>query len=166
MVISHDRTFIDNVVTSTIVFGKNGRLQEYVGGYSEWFDKHAPRSSASASKNSTSSNQAMHNAGKQTGKAAQQSASPSPTGSTKTEKLSYKLQRELDALPGQIADLEKEIETIEAKVSAPDFYSGASSGGSDKEAQITLDRLTAANKELETAYARWDELESLSSLHQ
>jgi len=163
MVISHDRTFIDNVVTSTIVFGKNGRLQEFVGGYSEWHDKHAPQS-GSASSRGASGNQSMHSAGKQSAKATQDKASQETPA--KTEKLSYKLQRELDALPEKIANLEEEIASIEAKVSAPDFYSGSAGGGADNEAQRTLDRLTEANKELETAYSRWDELESQSASHQ
>ena len=162
MVISHDRTFIDNVVTSTIVFGKNGRLQEYVGGYTEWHDKHAPQST-STKKSGTSAKQSMHNAGKQS-TAATENNTRQTKAAAKGEKLSYKLQRELDALPEQIASLEKEIASIEEKVSAPDFYSGTAAG--DNDAQGTLDRLTAANKELETAYSRWDELENLSASQQ
>jgi ATP-binding cassette subfamily F protein uup len=135
--VSHDRAFLDNAVTSTLVFEGGGRINEYVGGYTDWLRQRpapvAPRAEAPA-------------------KAAQpapESARPKP------RKLSYKEQRELDALPGRIEALEAEQSRLQAAVSHAGFYQQPGEA-----IAATLARLQAVTDELEQCFARWESLES------
>ncbi|HKJ08400.1 MAG TPA: ATP-binding cassette domain-containing protein [Gammaproteobacteria bacterium] len=137
LLVSHDRAFLDNVVTSTLAFEGDGRIGEYVGGYQDWLrQRPAP----------------------QTG-SAPADAPPAPakrpaSGGGKSRKLSYKDQRELDGLPARIEALEAEQQNLQARTSEADFYQ------QDREAIAdTLARLEAVGEELEQAYARWETLE-------
>ena len=139
LLVSHDRAFLDNVVTSTLVFEGDGRIGEYVGGYSDWQAWTAQRKPAAT---------------------ARAAAKPEATPAAKAErsagprKLSYKEQRELDALPGRIEALEARQSALQAQVSDPAFYK------QDGEAiAATLAELEALNAELEAAYERWAALE-------
>jgi len=139
LLVSHDRAFLDNAVTSTLVFEGGGRIGEYVGGYSDWLRQRpnppVPRSEAPA-----------------------RAARPAPAAgasSTKARKLSYKEQRELAALPGKIEALEAEQAQLQTAVSAPAFYQQAGEAVS-----ATLARLQAVTGELEACYERWEALES------
>lgn len=158
MLISHDRSFLDNVVTSTIVFEGNGRIAEYIGGYTDWLEY-----------SKTSGNRAGQS--KPAGKKANTGKQPLPTEpgdgkaaeaekTAKPEKLSYKLQRELDQLPQTIDDLETEIAELEKTMSAPDFYNA---GNDDPIVTATLARASEAPVELDALYKRWDELESMKT---
>jgi ATP-binding cassette subfamily F protein uup len=139
ILVSHDRDFLDNVVTSTLVFEENGSVQEYVGGYKDWarrgkllLETDAPLSGS------------IENADSSVVKEEQ----------VKPKKLSYKLQRELDELPGKIEELEKFIQGLTVKVETPDFY--------DKpydETSEVLDQLSSAQQELDQAMDRWSDLE-------
>ena len=133
LLVSHDREFLDNVVTSSLVFAGNGRIEEYVGGYSDWLRQ---RPAVAGSKSRV---------------AVRESAATAPA--RKAAKLSYNLQRELEALPGRIEALESRLKTLNEAVSAPDFY--------QREQAVvtsTLAELEAGQTALDGAYARWLEL--------
>ncbi|AEG31201.1 ATP-binding cassette domain-containing protein [Thiomicrospira cyclica] len=142
LIVSHDRAFLNNVVTSSIVFDAPGLVNEYVGGYDDWL-RQRPNLEANAGANKSSAN-------KQTKNATQ---APAP----KTEKkLSYKDQREYDALPGLIEQLETQLETLSGQIAEPDFY---------QQEQTKIDKHLAKiqhkEQELEQAFERWEELEGL-----
>jgi ATP-binding cassette subfamily F protein uup len=141
LLVSHDRAFLDNVVTSTIVFEGEGRVREYVGGYEDWLRQRA----------SAPPSGARHGAAPP--KPAPDVAKvESPAGARR--KLSYKEQRELETLPGRIEAWEAEQAELSARVGRSDFYL------QDKTAiAAAMARLEELRASLETAYARWEELE-------
>ncbi|HUE87107.1 MAG TPA: ATP-binding cassette domain-containing protein [Vicinamibacterales bacterium] len=151
LLVSHDRRFLDNVVTSTIAFEGQGRWLEYVGGYHDWlrqrgstvqgFAVHGPEGHDSPVRAS----------------AAPASPAPAPPAAAK-RKLSYKDQRELEALPATIAALEEEQKTLEARAAAPEFYKE----GADAIRGV-LERIEAVGNDLHVAYERWVELEAMAS---
>jgi len=140
IVVSHDREFLDNVVTSTVVFEQDGSVQEYVGGYSDWFRRgHLLAETDNPDRVAAEKRSAMTN----------------ERGKAKT-KLSYKQQRELDALPAEIETLEAGIAALQADIAAPDFYAG------DKHTvQAKLSQLSESEALLEQRTERWGELETL-----
>lgn len=142
LLVSHDREFMDNVVTSTLVFEGEGVVNDYVGGYEDWIRqtggfgaikaKRLAREKAAAEK-----------------KAAAKKFEPEQ----KTNKLSYKLQRELDQLPDLIEQLEGQQLALQTETSAVDFY--------QQSKEIVAERLQAladADQKLQSAYDRWEEL--------
>lgn len=138
LLVSHDRDFLNNVVTSTLAIGEDGKVREYVGGYDDWQRQSATETSSS-----------------------QTSAPPPPKGkpAAQTEKprrLSFKERQELEALPDRIAALEQEVEDIHAKLADPEYYRTAGAG-------VALDtaRLQELESELGAAYLRWEELEEI-----
>jgi len=138
LLVSHDRDFLNNVVTSTLSIDKNGSVREYVGGYDDWLRQSAAEMAA-----------------------AEQPPPPAPKEkfrpqAEKPRKLSFKEQRELEALPDNIAGLEKEVADIHAKLADPEYYRTAGA----EVAQIT-ERLKELENELEAAYLRWEELEEV-----
>ena len=140
IVVSHDRDFLDNVVTSTVVFEADGTVQEYVGGYSDWL--HRGRELAVADN--------PYEAERRKRAAAERKKNRKPT------KLSYNDQRELDSLPVEIEQLEKEIGALQKLIAAPDFYA--------QEAELVQQKLRdlgEAEKLLEQRIERWGELETL-----
>lgn len=137
LLVSHDRTFIDNVVTSTLVFEKGGTVQAYVGGYQDWL-----RQRATEADTGTKS---------RPGKTAALSEPPQ-------KKLGYKEQRELDALPEHIETLEQQQNALHEKLSDPLFYQNNSG-----EAGNLKKQLAELESELETAYLRWQSLEEKAS---
>ena len=140
IVVSHDREFLDNVVTSTIVFEEGGKLQEYAGGYSDW----ARRGHALAVTDNPYEEEEKKRA------AAERRKNRKPT------KLSYKDQRELDELPADIEKIEAAIEALQATIAAPDFYT------QDAElVQRKLQELSETEQLLEERMERWSELETL-----
>ena len=151
LLVSHDRRFLDNVVTSTIAFEGNGRWQEYVGGYADWLRQSASRSPVHGSEpgGSAVEEPTVHHSPTQT------ATGVSVERATK-RKLSYKEQRELQALPERIAALEEEQKVLEARAASPDFYK---EGGDT--IRVVLERIEALGHELHVAYERWLELESI-----
>lgn len=144
LLVSHDREFLNNVVTSTIAFEGNGLLKEYVGGYEDWL-----RQGGVWPEDDKNAQSEIKNASAKAAKPATVQAAP-------TKKLSYKLQRELDALPAELEALESEIEGLQEQVSGPEFY--------QQPQDVVNDKLTElANREafLQERYARWEELESM-----
>jgi ATP-binding cassette subfamily F protein uup len=142
IVVSHDREFLDNVVTSTIVFEEDGRIQEYVGGYSDWV-RHGKRLAEIDNPYET---------GERKRRAAERRRQRPAT------KLSYMDQRELDALPAEIEELEAAVAALQETVTDPGFYS--QDGDAVRE---TLERLTDTEAELEKRVDRWAELEALAA---
>ncbi|MBU2964439.1 ATP-binding cassette domain-containing protein [Amphritea sp. 2_MG-2023] len=140
LLVSHDRAFLDNVVTSTLVFEGNGKIQEYVGGYEDWLRQRSQVNSA-ASKPST--------------KSAAVAAEPVKAAPAK-KKLSYKLQRELDLLPGQLETLEGDIAQLHEQTGAADFYNG-----DHEHVAATLAALQTKESQLEKLMERWVELEAM-----
>jgi ABC transport system ATP-binding/permease protein len=143
LLVSHDRAFLDNVVTSTLVFEGEGRVNEYVGGYSDWLRQ---RKVGGA------------------GKARQPAAAPPVPASATTEavraapkarRLSYKDQRELAAMPEKIQRLEAEQLQLQAQIGDPTLFKDDPARGT-----AALQRLQSLAAELENAYSRWDALES------
>ncbi len=139
IIVSHDREFLDNVVTSTVVFEADGRAKEYVGGYSDWVKQGHELANteniaaAEAKKRETA--ERRKNKG--------------------SSKLSYKDQRELDLLPAEIEALEARITDLQSRIATPNFYSQH-----NDEVQKTLAELGEAQLFLEKCVERWGELES------
>jgi len=141
IVVSHDRAFLDNVVTSTLVFESSGELVAYPGGYTDWSTK------------------GRELAGSDT---LPVYATQTPkTDNVKTEnkqnKLTFNLQRELDLLPDAIEKLEQEIFEIEKQVAAPDFYDSPYDT-----IEPILTSLTELKSKLESKTKRWLELEEVN----
>jgi ATP-binding cassette subfamily F protein uup len=142
IIVSHDRAFIDNVVTSTLVFEGDGRVAEYVGGYSDWLAQRpvSVKIQAHAEKANVPRNGVTE-------------ARPD-----RGKKLSYKDQRELDALPARIESLEDEQSRLQVLMAGADFYRG------DKtEITQSLARAEELKCELDEAYGRWQALDAVAS---
>ncbi|MDX1516320.1 MAG: ATP-binding cassette domain-containing protein [Woeseiaceae bacterium] len=145
IVVSHDRQFLDNVVTSTIVFEEDGRVREYVGGYSDWLRQG----------HELTETDNPHEGGRnRRARAARSSRAP-------PRKLSYKDQRELDALPDEIESLEQRIAELQQTISAPGFYAQAPA-----DVQPVLAELADAERRLDERMDRWSALETLSASYQ
>ena len=140
LLVSHDRDFLDAVVTSTIVLSGDGRVDEYVGGYSDWL-RQRPAAPAPV---------------REAPRAATPAPAPAsaPTAEPKKKRLSFKDSRELELLPARIEALEAEIAALTARQSEPAFFRGPR-----EDVQQVTSRIAAATLELETAYARWAELD-------
>jgi len=145
LLVSHDRTFLDNVVTSTLVFEGDGKVGGYTGGYENW-ERYRMHVEAE-----------RHQApGRPSGLApARPPVQEKSNG--KPRKLTYKEQRELEALPEKIASLEAEQSELHGLMGEGDFYRQAG----DK-ITTAMERLEAVKLELEGLYARWQELESMA----
>jgi ATP-binding cassette subfamily F protein uup len=149
LLVTHDRVFLDHVVTSTLVCEGDGHVSEYVGGYADWLRQR--RSPANAAKAASAPGQTGRSGESTDGTAATIESAP-------RRKLSYKEQRELEALPTRIEALESEHAALDAAVAGPAFYKA----GADEIAR-TLARREAVEQELLTAYARWDKLDARTS---
>ncbi len=145
IVVSHDREFLDNVITSTIVFEDDGRIQEYVGGYTDWLRQ----------------GQHLAETDNPYEAEAREKAAAERRHRKRPSKLGYKDQRELDQLPGEIETLEAAIAKIQLAVAEPDFY------GQDQDlVQAALSELSENEARLEQRTERWSELEVLQASYQ
>ena len=140
LLVSHDRTFLNNVVTSTLVFEGDGRLAEYIGGYDDWIRQRNP--------------------------VKEKPAAPAREARVKKEKLpgektklSFKETRELQELPKRIEALEKEIAELIELMNSPEFYK---TGDHVRVSEVSS-RLETLEAELDQAYQRWDKLEEMAS---
>ncbi|WP_288448923.1 ATP-binding cassette domain-containing protein [uncultured Pseudomonas sp.] len=148
LMVSHDRAFLDNVVTSTLVFEGEGRVREYVGGYQDWLRQGgSPRLLGVQTREDS--------------KPAPAKAEPAPAAAPVAaaaapakRKLSYKEQRELDALPGAIETAEIELEALQTAIADPGFYQLP-----NEVTQAKLARMDALQAELDRLIERWAELE-------
>jgi len=140
LLVSHDRAFLDNVVTSTLVFEGSAQVNEYVGGYSDWLHQRK-----------------VGGAGQTRARAPAQAMAAPERAVAKARRLSYKDQRELEGMPEKIQRLEAEQLQLQAAIADPSLFQGNSARGTE-----ALQRLQALATELESAYSRWDALESAS----
>ncbi|NOQ80925.1 MAG: ATP-binding cassette domain-containing protein [Methylophaga sp.] len=137
LLVSHDRSFLNNVATSTIVFDDDGKVREYVGGYDDWLQQRAQDKRANTAKKTT--------------------AKPKATVKKVNKKsaLTYQEQLDLETLPKEIEKLELKQSELHKKISEPEFYNQAV----DKQTKIQ-DELANLTTELEGMYERWDALEA------
>lgn len=140
IVVSHDRQFLDNIVTSTVVFEDHGNIQEYVGGYSDWLRQ---GHKLAVTDNPLEAEQKRR-------------AAVERSKRRKPSKLSYKDQRELDQLPEEIQRIEALISDLQKCVAAPEFYAQ-----SKDIVQQKLKELSEAELRLEECVNRWGELETI-----
>ncbi len=135
LLVSHDRSFMDNVVTSILAFEGKASINEYVGGYQDWLRQRVEPVTAK-------------------GKRSTAKASTPKAKVSARKKLSYREQRELEVLPKRIETLETEQETLHARMADPEFYRQQSD-----EVVISRERLEQLEKELAIAYGQWEQLE-------
>ena len=143
LLVSHDRTFLDNVVTSTLVFEGDGKFGEYAGGYEDWerYQRQIPEIPGATKKRGNTQRPPAPSQAKQT---------------DKPRKLTYKEQRELEALPVAIEALEAEQAELHRLMGGAEFYRQSSDT-----ITATLERLEVLKRDLEEFYARWQTLESI-----
>lgn len=139
IIVSHDRNFLDNVVTSVLVFEEGDTIKEYVGGYSDWV-KHGKQLAEKDDPNQGVTTHAVE--------------SKERDAVQKKQKLSYQLQRELDALPERLEKLEQEINYLQEQIAQPEFYEQSFDVTSE-----VMDTLASLQKELDQVMDRWAELE-------
>ena len=144
LLVSHDRTFLNNVVTSTIAFEGNGEVHEYIGGYQEWLKQ---------KRNKAPTNGSTEKQLQSTDDKRAQNSAPAKKQTTK-KKLSYNLQRELDQLPKKIDELEQKIDALTLEMANPEFYQQ-----SPDIVANTGNELKTRQQELDDCFARWEELE-------
>jgi ATP-binding cassette subfamily F protein uup len=145
LLVSHDRAFLDNVVTSTLVFEGQSAVNEYVGGYSDWLRQRAAGGTDKARPPAPVAAAPVAEA------PAPARAPPAP----KARRLSYEDRRELAAMPEKIQRLEAEQQQLQANIADPALFQGNHERGA-----LALQRLQALAAEIDNAYARWDALES------
>ncbi|MEZ5465456.1 MAG: ATP-binding cassette domain-containing protein [Lysobacteraceae bacterium] len=143
LLVSHDRAFLDAVVTSSIVMLGDGRVGEFVGGYSDWAALAGPAPTVTSS--ATTSDKP----------AAAKPTANEPAIEPKKRKLSYKDQRELDALPGQIEAAEARMAELSSRMSDPAFYSQDAEKAADAGRE-----LAQLQESLDALYARWEALDA------
>ncbi|MCK5679312.1 ATP-binding cassette domain-containing protein, partial [bacterium] len=141
LLVSHDREFINNVVTSTLAFAENGMIQDFAGGYDDWLMQRPSGESA---------------AGLVVGCKQKNEKAIKPR-TTKPRKLSFKEQAELEKLPAILENLEKEQQKLYADMADPSFYQTE-----NNQVATAKNRLLVIDKELKEGYARWEELEGIS----
>ncbi|MEA3405243.1 MAG: ATP-binding cassette domain-containing protein [Pseudomonadota bacterium] len=147
LIVSHDRAFLNNVATSSIVFDAPGIVNEYVGGYDDWLRQRPDYSNILDESKKPELTKTVK----------PEATSPSTeTAIKKPKKLSYKDQREYDNLPALIEELEQALESLSEQMNDPNFYQKP-----EDEVQATIQQLADKEAELETAFERWESLEAL-----
>lgn len=145
LLVSHDREFVDNTVTTSWIFEGQGVIEEFVGGYHD-----AQQQRAQVQKTRQEILKPVIAEAKASEPVKEKQIKSKP------KKLSYKLQRELEALPAKLEELEQQIEDLQIQVNDPNFFSQAVD-----QTQTVLDKLSASEQELEIAFERWEELEAM-----
>jgi len=160
LLVSHDRAFLDDVVTSTLAFDDDGNVREYVGGYTDWL-RQRPKPSEEAAKVGTTPGKAEQGQSVQSGQAGSGGSGNGP-GNGQIRKLTFKEQRELAglreelaALPGNLDALEQEQAALEARLAEPDFFTADPEGFSAAAA-----RVTALEGEQTALLERWELVEA------
>jgi len=155
LLVSHDREFVDNVVTRSLFLEGEGVIRDFVGGYKDilaWYQQNKQSETAHATKHKKpglNSDSDSHSLSTQRLEA--------DTSVKSKKKLSYKLQLELETLPATIETLEQRVEECQQTVNDPDFFKQ-----DPAESNSALQKLAELQAQLEQAYARWDELESMT----
>ncbi|PKM05393.1 MAG: ABC transporter ATP-binding protein [Gammaproteobacteria bacterium HGW-Gammaproteobacteria-6] len=150
LLVSHDRAFLDNVVTSSLVFEGHGNVREYVGGYADWLRQGGKVEMLAEWDSNAMAPDTPTTPVEPAAKTADVPAVPAPV----KVKLSYKLQRELDGLPALMEKLEAELAVLQGKVNDPGFYQQ-----SIEQTTPVLAAMEAKQAELDQAMERWAELE-------
>jgi ATP-binding cassette subfamily F protein uup len=135
LLVSHDRAFLNNVVTSSIVFDDDGVVREYVGGYDDWLRQRAEQK-------------------KPADKVGSKPTQPSKTAARKKSTLTYQEQLDLKALPAKIEELEARQQAFNEQMSDPAFYQQDADKISEVQKQVAV-----LEAEMETAFERWEVLE-------
>nr|WP_324260021.1 ATP-binding cassette domain-containing protein [Cellvibrio fontiphilus] len=143
LLVSHDRAFLNNIVSSVIAFEGRGNVLEYVGGYDDWLRQGGKWTQADELPASTAP-------------VAEKNAVDAPKVAAKSKKLSYKFQKEFDELPQKIEQLEAKLDALTAITGAADFYSQAATTVEQK-----LQELAAVQQALDDCFERWAELEDM-----
>lgn len=146
LLVSHDRTFINNLVTSCLIFEGNGIVREYVGGYDDCMEQQAERKI-------TEEKQKKHAPPAAASKSSSKPSNTTQTNKPAGKKLSYKVQLELENLPKEIEKLETKIAKVEAEMASPAFFKQDHST-----AQAKTDAHQSLQQDLEEKYARWETL--------
>ncbi|NNE07961.1 MAG: ATP-binding cassette domain-containing protein, partial [Gemmatimonadetes bacterium] len=153
ILISHDREFLNNVVTSTLVFEGEGRWAEYAGGYDDWL-----RQSPGAKQSGGAKSGATDKSGPAGARPKKRSGSSGVHGknpAARPKKLTFNEKRELEALPATIETLEEEKAALFKELESPDFYRNQGDA-----VVKTNERVSEVTAQIEAAYARWEELEA------
>lgn len=145
LLVSHDRQFVDNTVTTSWIFEGEGKIEEFVGGY---HDAQQQR------KQAIEAREVMEKSAPKA-KVVEETPKTAPAKNT-SKKLSYKLQRELEALPAKLEQLEVGIEALQEQVNSAEFFAQPV-----ETTQPVLEQLAALEQELEIAFERWEELEAM-----
>jgi ATP-binding cassette subfamily F protein uup len=150
--VSHDRSFLDNLCTSTLVFEGGGRVKEYVGGYSDWKRTVERRRKKEASERKRTGSGDGSGKGRGNGEASATSGARDarPAG---PRKLTWKEKQEMEALPGRIERLEEDLSDLHDTMGDPSFYQG----DPDEIRRVTREA-GALEEEIEDLFARWSEL--------
>lgn len=149
LIVSHDRAFLDNVVTSTLVFEGEGKVVEYVGGYDDWL-RQGGSPKLLGIKDNTSSASKESKQPVETAKATE----TTPVEKVTKRKLTYNEQRELATLPAQMEQLEKQLAELQQQITDPAFYQQTSEVTNE-----VLECFTKVQAELDRLLERWTELE-------
>ncbi|NVD06638.1 ABC transporter ATP-binding protein [Vibrio sp. JPW-9-11-11] len=144
LLVSHDRQFVDNTVMTSWIFEGDGIIEEFVGGYHDAQQQRQQARKARVSEKPAKSAKQVEETPK------------SAAVSNKPKKLSYKLQRELEALPAKLEQLEEDIELLQQQVNSAEFFSKPV-----EQTQPVLEELADKEQELEIAFERWEELEAM-----
>lgn len=147
--VSHDRAFLDNVVTQVIAFEGNGQLREYAGGFEDWLRV------ANAAKSVEKDAQKQTSIPAASAVTSSRNSKNVSVKSVNSAKLSYQEKQELEKLPEKIDNLEQERESISARLSDPTLYQG-----NPDEIKVLQARTTVLEKELSALFSRWEVLES------
>ncbi|HFQ5085673.1 TPA: ABC transporter ATP-binding protein [Vibrio vulnificus] len=145
LLVSHDRQFVDNTVTTSWIFEGEGKIEEFVGGY---HDAQQQR------KQAIEAREVMEKSAPKA-KVVEETPKTAPAKNT-SKKLSYKLQRELEALPAKLEQLEVDIEALQEQVNSAEFFAQPV-----ETTQPVLEQLAALEQDLEIAFERWEELEAM-----
>ncbi|MFJ4389164.1 ATP-binding cassette domain-containing protein [Pseudomonas soli] len=154
LMVSHDRAFLDNVVTSTLVFEGEGRVREYVGGYEDWIRQGGSPKLLGVTESKGGKSELNSAVVQAPVEEVAPVAAAAPAADASKKKLSYKLQRELEMLPGQIDALELRMAEAQEEVSAAGFYQRPIA-----ETAAVLAKIEKLQGELDVLVERWAELE-------
>ena len=154
LLVSHDRVFLDNVVTSTFAFEGDGRVAEYVGGYQDWLRQARGKSTQAPAQNTQRGQRTQRAEGAPRAGGAQGAPAPAVAQAAR-KRLSFKEQREFNGLPAAIEALEDEQRALSERIAGSGFYKEPADA-----IAASLARTEELQRELLAAYARWDELES------
>ncbi|MGB5445214.1 MAG: ATP-binding cassette domain-containing protein, partial [Psychromonas sp.] len=146
ILVSHDRSFVDNTVTNTWFFDGNGNVEQFVGGYSDALRHKAQSETARQPDIAVKKSN------------VQPKVQPAAANTVKKKKLSYKLQLELDGLPRLLEELETKVETLQETINTPEFFTK-----DKKDADKFLAELANAELQLEETFMRWEELEAMQN---